>query len=100
MPSFTRIGALKIADPDQWESEIRAAMKAAKGRVDDAAVTLGVTSRHLFRWLSEQVLQDVPRAAYGLPKDGKRGRRAVEKPKLSTRVDTPPVFKKRVKKVA
>lgn len=80
--TMTRLNALKKVDPDAWEKQIRAAMKKAKGRVSDAAALLECSTRSLFRALEE--LPDIPRAAYGLPRDGKRGRR--KKPEPTIRV--------------
>lgn len=76
MPQMTQVGAMKIADRTEWKKQIRVAMKDADGRVADAAKSLGVSERQLFRWLAEDDMKTIPRAEFGLPRDGKRGRRA------------------------
>lgn len=78
MPLMTRMGALKIADPEGWKKAIVTAMAKAGGRVDDAARSLEVSSRQLFRWLALDELKGVERVENGLPRDGRRGRRAKE----------------------
>lgn len=80
MPVMTKIGAMKIVDPRAWNKAITRAMATADGRVGDAATALGVSERQLFRWLALDELKSTPRAEYGMPRDGKRGKRA--KPKL------------------
>jgi len=45
-------------------------MRAAGGRVPDAAETLGVSKRTLFRWLDDPLLEDVQRAAPSLHREG------------------------------
>lgn len=69
---LTALGALKIANPKEWERSVRAAMKTAKGRIPDAAVTLGVSPRTLFRWLAEPPLDNVQKAASSLHVKGKK----------------------------
>lgn len=60
---LTTIGATRVADPPEWEKQVRAAMRRAKGRTADAAADLGVSTRTLFRWLAEPPLDDVTKAA-------------------------------------
>ena len=60
---LTAIGALKVADPKEWEKTVRSAMRAADGRIPIAAVSLEVSPRTLFRWLAEPPLDDVTKAA-------------------------------------
>jgi transposase-like protein len=71
---MSRIGALKFIDPQKWRSEIARAMKEAGGRVGDAAKSLEISSRQLFRWLALDELRDIPRVENGLPINGRRGR--------------------------
>jgi len=80
MPVLTQIGALKFVDRVAWKKQIRDAMKSVDGRVPDAAKALGVSDRQLFRWLAEEDMTNIPRAEFGLPRDGKRGRRKVATP--------------------
>ncbi len=84
MPIMTKIGAMKIVDYISWKKAIKLAMKEAAGRVGDAAEALGVSERQLFRWLATDELKSTPRAEYGLPRDGKRGKRA--RPKVEAKV--------------
>jgi transcriptional regulator of acetoin/glycerol metabolism len=60
-----RLGALKIVQPEKWARELRKAMKAAEGRIPDAAAALGVHERTLYRWLDEPEFKDVDRVAVG-----------------------------------
>ncbi len=64
------LGALRLVDPEKWSREVRKAMRAAGGRVPDAAETLGVSKRTLFRWLDDPLLEDVQRAAPSLHREG------------------------------
>jgi len=61
-----RLSALRIVDRDRWAREIKRAMKAADGRIPDAAEALGVHERSLYRWLDEPDFADVPRVAVGV----------------------------------
>jgi DNA-binding NtrC family response regulator len=63
------LGALRILDPDKWERTIRKAMKDAKGRIPDAAETLGIGVRQLFRLLTDPRLSNVERAPPGTHRD-------------------------------
>lgn len=45
------MGALRVSDPQEWERRIREAMDAADGDVEEAAKIIGVSRRHLYRWL-------------------------------------------------
>lgn len=85
MPLMTRLGALKITDPMEWKAQITTAMEENEGRVDDAASALDISSRQLFRWLALPELKDIKRAEFGLPRDGKRGRRAKPKKVIQSR---------------
>jgi hypothetical protein len=60
---ITAIGALKVADPKEWASTVKQAMKANGGRITDAAVALGVSPRTLFRWLALPPLENVAKSA-------------------------------------
>ena len=59
---LTTIGATRVSDPNEWERLVRFAMRRAKGRTADAATSLGISTRTLFRWLAEPPLDDVARA--------------------------------------
>lgn len=59
---LTQIGATRVSDPDEWEKQVRAAMRRAKGRTSEAAEALGVSTRTLFRWLAEPPLDNVDKA--------------------------------------
>ncbi len=74
MGRLTRTGALRMVDPTAWVREVRGAMRAAEGRIPDAAKELGVSMRQLFRWLDDPALRDVPRAPPALHRE-KRGKR-------------------------
>lgn len=50
---LTRLGALKVVDPDAFKSELRSALLANGGSVPDAAKSLGVGRVTMFRWLKE-----------------------------------------------
>ena len=66
---LTPLGALRVLHPEQWAKKVRAAMKASDGRIPEAAESLGVSMRTLFRWLSDDpLLADVVRAPPG-PRD-------------------------------
>lgn len=63
---LSRLGALRVSNPDQWAKEVARAMKAARGNVGNAAESLGVSKRQLMRWLAE--LPEVPRSTPGRPR--------------------------------
>jgi hypothetical protein len=60
---LSAIGAMKVVDPKTWEANVRAAMKSAGGRIPEAAASLAVSTRTLFRWLAEAPLDNVSKAA-------------------------------------
>lgn len=78
MPLMTQIGALKLLNPKEWQKRIESAMSEAGGRVGDAAQSLDVSARQLFRWLALPELSHIERVPVGLGRDGKRGRRPKE----------------------
>jgi hypothetical protein len=63
---ISQMGALRVADPKEFERRLRLAMKAADGRLPDAAEELGVSARQLSRWLAE--FPEVDRAPAHRPK--------------------------------
>jgi hypothetical protein len=63
------LGALRVVDPAKWAREVKKAMRAAGGRVPDAAEALDVSTRTLFRWLDDNLLEDVERAEASLHRD-------------------------------
>lgn len=73
MPTMTRLGALRVVDPKQWEREIRAAMRDTP-TIQAAADKLEVSKRQLQRWLDE--LPAIERPPEGRPwaKDAKKKR--------------------------
>jgi transcriptional regulator with PAS, ATPase and Fis domain len=66
---ITPAGALRIVDPAKWARAVKQAMRAAGGRVPEAAKALGVSRRQLYRWLMEPAFADVARAPVGLHRD-------------------------------
>jgi ActR/RegA family two-component response regulator len=60
-----RLSALRVVDRDKWVREIKRAMKAAGGRIPDAAEALGIHERSLYRYLDEPDFADVTRVAVG-----------------------------------
>jgi len=100
MPQITRLGALRIADPDAWKNEIEEAMTNADGRVPDAAEVLEISPRQLFRWLALPELVHVERVSNGHQRSSKRNRKP-KAPPVSEKVlkasdDIPIRRKKRV----
>jgi DNA-binding NtrC family response regulator len=63
------LGALRILDPDKWARTIRKAMRDADGRIPDAAETLGIGMRQLYRLLADPRLADVVRAPASVHRD-------------------------------
>jgi ActR/RegA family two-component response regulator len=61
-----RLSALRVVDRERWAKEIKRAMKAAGGRIPDAAEALGIHERSLYRYLDEPDFADVPRVAVGV----------------------------------
>lgn len=61
--------ATRIKDPLDWRNDISNAMAKADGRVPDAAKSLGVSGRTLYRNLEEPELDDVERAPMGRPEE-------------------------------
>ena len=59
--------ATRIKDPLDWRNDISNAMAKHDGRVPDAAKSLGVSGRTLYRNLEEPELDDVDRAPMGRP---------------------------------
>ena len=64
---------LRRLSPGRWATIVRTAMKAACGRIPDAAAALEVHERTLYRWLhavdaetGEVVFEDVERVAAGV----------------------------------
>jgi DNA-binding NtrC family response regulator len=64
---ISQLGAMKVLKPEEWERQIREAMLATDGRIAEAAEVLGVSTRQLYRWLSEATFDDVSRAPQGRP---------------------------------
>lgn len=58
----SKLGAMRLLNASGFAREIRRAMKASGGRIDDAARVLGVSRRQLQRWLALPELKGVPRA--------------------------------------
>jgi transcriptional regulator of acetoin/glycerol metabolism len=52
-----------------WRNDISNAMTKADGRVPDAAKSLGVSSRTLYRNLEEPELSNLDRAPMGRPEE-------------------------------
>ena len=71
VPRISPLGALRVLDPDRWAKTIRGAMKKADGRIEDAAVALGVSRRTLFRLLEDPAFSDVVRAPTGKHRGGR-----------------------------
>lgn len=61
--------ATRIKDPLDWRNDISNAMTKADGRVPDAAKSLGVSSRTLYRNLEEPELSNLDRAPMGRPEE-------------------------------
>ena len=61
----TLLWALRLTDPAAWAKRIKDAMIENEGRVDEAAETLGISRRQLFRLLSDPMLAEVERAPRG-----------------------------------
>jgi hypothetical protein len=51
---ISALGALRIANPAEWERRIREALDAEDGKVPEAAVLLGCSTRQLYRWLGKE----------------------------------------------
>ena len=69
--------ALKRLLPEEWAETVASAMEKHDGRVPEAAESLGVSKRLMYRWLGEMRLRGVRRAPMGAPvgtKHEKRGR--------------------------
>lgn len=49
---ITKVGALRIAKPDEWVRAVTDALKETDGYLDDAAEKLGVSRRTLQGWLA------------------------------------------------
>ncbi len=47
-----QLSALKTADPDRWFATVRAALERHKS-IPDAAKSLGLAARTVFRWAEE-----------------------------------------------
>ena len=79
MSRMSKIGALKIVDQVRWVEVIFEAMREAKGRIPDAALTLGISERQLYRWLQDEEFKDVERVPDGEPRPGNsRGRKKAQ----------------------
>lgn len=65
--NITDLLATRIKDPLDWRNDVYNAMSQADGRVPDAADSLGVSTRTLYRNLEDKVLDDVDRAPMGRP---------------------------------
>jgi transcriptional regulator of acetoin/glycerol metabolism len=65
--NITDLLATRIKDPLDWRNDIYNAMSQADGRVPDAADSLGVSTRTLYRNLEDKALDDVDRAPMGRP---------------------------------
>jgi transposase-like protein len=63
----TVIGAYRITDPPTFRHMVRAAMKAEGGSIPNAARSLGVSTRTLFRWLQDKAFDGLARRAEGRP---------------------------------
>lgn len=50
---LSELGALRACKRDEWKRRIKAALKDASENRTEAAITLGVSYRHLTRWLKE-----------------------------------------------
>src|SRR5208282_323923 len=50
---ITPVGALKVANYDQWFAQVKAAIIKHSGQIPEAAKSLGVSARTVFRWVSE-----------------------------------------------
>jgi len=67
--NITDLLATRIKDPLDWRNSIYNAMAKHDGRVPDAAQSLGVSGRTLYRNLEEPELDDVERAPMGRPEE-------------------------------
>ena len=65
--NITDLLATRIKDPLDWRNDVYNAMSQADGRVPDAADSLGVSTRTLYRNLEDKALDDVERAPMGRP---------------------------------
>jgi hypothetical protein len=65
--NITDLLATRIKDPLDWRNDVYNAMSQADGRVPDAADSLGVSTRTLYRNLEDKALDDVDRAPMGRP---------------------------------
>lgn len=78
----TRLRFMRRVNPRRWAERVRAAMRDAHGRIPDAAATLGVHERTLYRWLhtpdpetAEPLLVDAVRVPTGVRRTVRAGRR-------------------------
>jgi len=67
--NITDLLATRIKDPLDWRNDVYNAMSQADGRVPDAADSLGVSTRTLYRNLEDKALDDVERAPMGRPSE-------------------------------
>ena len=86
---ISKLGALRLTNPREWARTIRTAMAAAGGRIPDAARSLGVGARTLYRWLDDPSLADVPRVENGMPRSGQRGKRSLDAAMAAAHFDMP-----------
>lgn len=57
---LTRAGALRKLNPTQFETEVKAAMSAENGDVEDAADKIGVSTRRMYDYLNMPGLDKIP----------------------------------------
>ena len=69
--TMTEMGLLKLTNRPEWANRVKDAMRRNSGRVAETALSLGVTTRTLFRWLNEPEFSGVRRAPVGIRRDRK-----------------------------
>ena len=66
---LSQLGAMRILDEVKWERTIREAISDADGIIPDAAEALGLSTRQLYRLLTDSRFSDVDRAPPGEHRD-------------------------------
>jgi transcriptional regulator of acetoin/glycerol metabolism len=65
--NITSLLVTRIQNELEWKNDVNNAMTRADGRVPDAADSLGVSTRTLYRNLEDSALDGVERAPMGRP---------------------------------
>jgi len=67
--ALSGLGALSVFNPDAAEALVRSAMASADNRVPDAAESLGISARQLYRYLRDPKYADLERQPRGEHRD-------------------------------